>query len=312
MSEGTRLGPGREFDKIREMIALIGHSASQIGDDAAVIGLPGGDTLVVSTDTCVESVHFKREWMNFEEIGFRATAAALSDLAAMGASPLGVVVAYGVPTADIDSLGDLARGAGAAAAASSTVVVGGDLSSSDTVTVTVTVFGVSNRPLLRSAARTGDIVYVTGTFGAAKLALDALQSGSEPSPDARRRFVSPSPRIREALWLADRGANACIDISDGLSGDLGHIAAASGVELDIEVQYIPLFPGCRTEQALVSGEEYELCVTMPEQVDTDEFERLFGIPLTRIGTVLKSSKGRVDFGPGVDLGSASSFNHFRE
>lgn len=292
------------------MIRAVGHSASHIGDDAAVLDLPNGDKLVVSTDTSVENVHFKREWMTFEEIGFRATAAALSDLAAVGASPIGVVVAYGVQGSESDALADLARGAGAAAAASGTFVVGGDVSSSATISITATVLGTSTRPLLRSAAKNGDGIYLTGALGGAKLALDAFTSGAIPASRAREKFTKPAPRIREALWLAERGANACIDISDGLAGDLRHIAAASGVELVIDAQRIPLFPGSSLDDAVMSGEEYELCVTIPGSVDAAGFESLFQIPITKIGTVRESATARVNFGEGLELSIYNSFNHF--
>lgn len=305
-----RLGPGAEFEAIRAMIASAGHSAQHIGDDAAVLDLPNGGKLVVSTDTSVEDVHFKREWMTFEEIGFRAVASALSDLAAVGASPVGVVVAYGVPTRDRAALVDIARGAGAAATASRTTIVGGDVSSSGTITITATVLGISTRPLLRNSAKSGDAVYVTGTLGGARLALDALQSGQALSAAAREKFVKPAPRIREALWLVSQGANACIDISDGLGGDLGHIAAASSVSMNIDPGAIPLFPGSTARGAVASGEEYELCVTIPHEIDAAAFEALFEIPLTRIGTVVESGEAQVNFGAGFELDPQDSFNHF--
>lgn len=310
MSDATRLGPGDEFDTIRKMIEAAGHSAAHIGDDAAVLDMPSGEKLVVSTDTSVENVHFKREWMTFEEIAYRATAAALSDLAAMAASPAGVLVSYAVPTRDSGALEDLARGAGAAAAGAGTAIIGGDISSSDTIAITATVLGTAARPLLRSGAMPGDVVYVTGVFGGPWLALTALKAGEKPSPSAREKFVKPIPRIKEALWLAREGASACIDVSDGLAGELRHIAAASRVQINVAVQSIPHFDGVTFREALMSGEEYELCVTMPEEVDTREFASLFGIPLTLIGDVHASPTPEVSYRASASFGSLESFNHF--
>lgn len=308
MTDSVNLGRGAEFDRIRSMLHALGKNASGIGDDCAILDVPAGQRLVVSTDTSVENVHFKREWMTFEEVGYRATAAALSDLAAMAATPLGAMLAIAISAEDSDVLEELARGAGKAAAASRTAVVGGDLSSSETLSVTVTVFGSSARPLLRSSARVGDNVYVTGVLGGSQLALTAFLSGKTPEPVARRKFVQPVPRIREAVWLAERGASACIDISDGIVGDLRHIAAASGVGIDLAPGSIPLFKGTTIDAALRSGEEYELCVTAAEKIDTHEFEKAFGLPLTLVGCVIASDK------PDVIMSGVhkvfDSFNHF--
>lgn len=306
----TNLGPGGEFDRIRQMLRALGENARGAGDDAALLDVPAGHKLAVSTDTSVENVHFKREWMTFHEIGYRATAAALSDLAAMGASPLGAVIAIAIPPSDTDALNELARGAGEAAAASGTVIVGGDLSSSDILAVTVTVFGSTQRPLLRSGARVGDQLYVTGTLGASHSALTALQNGKKPSAAAREKFVHPTPRIREGLWLAKQGASACIDVSDGALGDLRHVAHASGVHIMVMGQLLPVFEGASIEMALLSGEEYELCATSPGELDTEEFRREFGIPLTLIGHVMASDKPEVTIGMNAMFRELGGFNHF--
>ncbi len=292
------------------MLRAFGTNATGIGDDAALLNVPSGQQLVVSTDTSVENVHFKRKWMTFEEIGYRATAAALSDLAAMGAAPLGVVLAIAIPSTDAAALDDLAKGAGDAAAECGTVIVGGDLSSSETLSLTATVFGSAKRPLLRKSARPGDSVYLTGRLGGSHAALTALQNGEAPSLQARGKFVRPTPRIREAMWLAEHGVNACIDISDGITGDLGHIAAASGVGITLLAHRIPVFDGTTSMTALSSGEEYELCVTSPHELDTQEFEKRFGIPLTFIGVVKASDTPGVVIGASAAISREGSFNHF--
>ena len=312
MTDSTNLGPGGEFDRIRRMLLALGANARGIGDDAALLDLADGSKLVVSTDTSLENVHIRRAWMTFEEIGYRATAAALSDLAAMGASPLGVVMAIAISPSDVDALEELARGAGEAAAASGTVIVGGDLSSSEALSVTATVFGTTRRPLLRRAAQADDHLYLTGLLGGSALALSALQNGVAPPQDARKKFVRPSPRIREAVWLAEQGVNACIDISDGIVGDLRHIAAASGVGIMLMGQNVPRFEGASLETALSSGEEYELCVTAPQKLDSAAFQKRFGIPLTLIGHVMASDNPDVTLGMSAGLKTPQAFNHFSE
>ena len=135
------LGPGKEFDLVRTLVDEWGKSAQHIGDDAAIITVPEGEKLVVTTDTSVDGVHFRHEWLNHFEIGYRATAAALSDLAAMGARPLGIVIALTLPEADRLSARALATGIREGASAVLCPIVGGDLSSGKTLSLTVTAFG---------------------------------------------------------------------------------------------------------------------------------------------------------------------------
>lgn len=313
MSEPTRLGPGAEFDKIRKMIAAMGQSAGSIGDDAAILSCPAGSQLVVSTDISVEDIHFRRDWLSFEEIGYRATAAALSDIAAMGANPIGVLLAIACPDEQAASLVEIARGAAAAAGDSGSAIIGGDLSGAAVLSITATVLGHSPRPLTRSGARAGDNLYVTGTLGGSALGLNALRRGANPMTGAREKFARPKPRISEALWLSEKGASSCIDISDGIVGDLGHIAAASGVNLLVDVDRIPLFSGASTDIALSSGEEYELCVTSVSDIDVDGFESKFGIPLSIIGVVEASKSPQVIFQKsGAQVEVPRSYTHFSE
>ncbi len=131
------LGPGKEFDLVRTLVTEWGKSAQRIGDDAAVLEVPPGDRLVVTTDTSVEGVHFKREWLNHFEIGYRATAASLSDLAAMGAHPIGIVIALTLPEGDRHEARDLATGIREGASAVMCPIVGGDLSSGKVLSLTI-------------------------------------------------------------------------------------------------------------------------------------------------------------------------------
>ena len=287
----TPLGPGREFDAIRELLARWGDRARGIGDDAAVLDVPAGEKLVVSTDASVEGEHFRRGWLTSTEIGYRATTAALSDLAAMAASPFGVLVAIALPDGWREELGALADGIGEAAAAAGAPIVGGDITRGTHLAITVTVLGSALQPLMRSGARPGDRIHVTGRLGGPARALAALAGGQAPDPTARERFSHPVPRIREARWLAARGATCAIDISDGLVADAGHLAAASGARIVLELDRVPVVDGADPTGAAASGEEYELLVALPPSVSVHDFEQLFRLPLTAIGEVQQPRAG---------------------
>jgi thiamine-monophosphate kinase len=286
MTQSIELGTGREFDIIRELLERWGPRALGIGDDAAMIHVPAGEQLVVSTDSSVEHIHFERAWLTPREIGYRATTAALSDLAAMAASPLGVLLALGLPQSWLDATGELGDGVGDAIDAAETLVRGGDITGASDLTIGVTVLGSTAAPLHRNGARIGDTVYVTGSLGGPGAALSAWERGDAPSAAARERFAHPVARIGEAMWLARGGARAAIDISDGLLADAGHIAAASGVNIQIDLDRLPLHEGVTAHDAAMSGEEYELVVCAPA-LNVSAFERATKLPLTAIGRVVE-------------------------
>ena len=281
------LGFGREFDAIRAMLDEWGPLATGIGDDAAVLAVPAGEQLVVSTDASVEGVHFRPEWMTASEIAERAASAALSDLAAMAAAPLGLLLALIVPGAWDDRLRPLARGVGVAASRARCPIVGGNVTRGAELSLTITGVGSARAPLARWGARVGDRVFVTGRLGGPAAALRALRAGATPAAADRRRLVAPIARLGEARWLRSRGARAAIDISDGLLADAAHLARASGVTIDLLPGAIPGVDGVSAEQAAASGEEYELLVAMDPEAppDVGEFSGAFGIPLTEIGRV---------------------------
>lgn len=281
----TPLGPGAEFDSIRRMLERWGPLARRIGDDAAVITSLGERALVASTDSSVENVHFRSDWLSPTEIGYRAAAAALSDLAAMGATPLGMLVAMGLPESWTHALDALTDGIGEAAHACDAPVIGGDMTRAGELSLTFTVLGTARDVLFRTGARPGDLLYVTGSIGGAGAALAAFQQGAKPLEAHRARFARPTPRIREGIWFSEQRASAAIDISDGIAGDLGHLAAASRVSISIEADRLPLAPHVSVRDALASGEEYELIVASPQPLDQEEFNRRFSVELTRIGTV---------------------------
>ncbi|HUQ18668.1 MAG TPA: thiamine-phosphate kinase [Gemmatimonadaceae bacterium] len=306
----TDLRPGTEFDLVRRLLARWRDRADGIGDDGVVLfGLDGGKT-VISTDASVENVHFRRDWLEPREIGYRATAAALSDLAAMAASPLAILLALTIPEswkADVDAIAD---GIGEAAEQSGARIVGGDLSEGRDLAIVVTVIGTAERTLTRSGARVGDRVYVTGRLGGPGAAVAALTNGRRPSRDERQRFAHPIPRIREAQWLAAHGATAGTDVSDGLVADLENIAVASGHGIVLDLDRVPVMASVSSRDAAASGEEYELAITASNALDTKVFEAEFGVPLTEIGKVDDGNRGVVTFENGVEVKPPAGYVHF--
>jgi thiamine-monophosphate kinase len=301
-AELPALAPGTEFDLIRRFYRRASWRprvdvAVGPGDDCAVVR---GEGIALSSDLSVEGVHFRRDWLSFREIGFRAAAGALSDLAAVAARPIGVLVSLAIPGADAgDPAVELMEGVREVVELVGGSVLGGDVTrSSGGLVLDVTVVGESPRPVLRSGAVRGDEVWVTGELGAPSAALRRLREGTEPDPAARERFARPIPRTREALWLATRGLpRAMVDLSDGLAGDALHISAASGVAVLLAEELVPVHPAARamasdTEDmlrlALGGGEDYELCFTAaPGSVRPQQgaFERETGVRLTCVGRI---------------------------
>jgi thiamine-monophosphate kinase len=264
-------------------------------DDAGVVRLPGGESLVVSVDTVVEDVHFDLSFCAPSDVGWKALMQALSDLAAMGASPVGALIAVGLPgepDVDVDVGFEFEAGAGAdatggtrgggelalgltdgvaeASAATGCPVVGGDLSSAGQLVVAVTVLGTvpvpvagggGDAPVSRSGARAGDIVVVTGPCGGSAAGLRELRAGS-PEADPRWAYRRPVARLAEGDMARRSGTHAMIDISDGLALDLHRLADASGVGFSLED--VPVAAGATFEEALGGGEDYELLLTVGE------------------------------------------------
>jgi thiamine-monophosphate kinase len=300
------MGQGVEFDTIRMLLSRWGDLAVDIGDDAAVLPAIGAGQRVVSTDACVEDVHFRRAWITPFEVGQRAAAAALSDLAAMGARAEGVLVAFVVPPAWYAALADVADGIGAQVRRAGARIVGGNLSRGQTFVITLTVIGVADPVVPRAGARVGDLVLVTGALGGPGAALTAWEEGRSPVAWARERFAAPQPRLAEGQRLAAAGASAMIDISDGLAADARHLGAASGVWLAIDPARLPVGPGVEPSSALQSGEEYELLVTMPPErfaALAPAWNAAGGVPLTPIGTAVEAT--------GEPVMPAAGHDHFR-
>jgi thiamine-monophosphate kinase len=276
------------------------------GDDAA-ISVPGGAT-ATSVDALVEGVHFERDQSGLPQIGRKALATALSDLAAMGAEPGEAYVVLGVPD-DLDEEGclQLLDGFVELATATGTCLAGGDVTRAPSLSLAITVVGHAAAPehfVTRGGARRGDVLALTGEIGAAAAGLLILDrpdlAADLPAATAaqlRERQLDPQPRIAAGRAVAAAGATAMIDLSDGLGGDAGHIAAASGAALRIEAATLPLAAGVAEvamaaereplELAISGGEDYELLVALPaERLDQARATvGSDGLALTRIGEV---------------------------
>lgn len=307
-------GPGAEFKLIQRLVRRLGTVAEGIGDDAAILEIPRNHRLVASTDTSTEGIHFHRDWLSSLEIGYRAGTSAASDIAAMGAEGMSMLVSLIIPQGWVPEVDGISGGVGAAARAAGMRIVGGDTTKGDQLSITVTVLGLVKRPLVRSAARLGDYVYVTGSLGGPAAAVAAYLAGESPAENCRDRFVRPQARINEARWLAGRGAHAAIDISDGLLADLGHIAAASGVRIEVDYDSVPVLRGVKPLLALTGGEEYELAVTSSIPIDTMHFEQRFNIPLTCIGRVTDgvAEVAVLKDGEIITEGFGGGFDHFAD
>ncbi|MFN2329504.1 MAG: thiamine-phosphate kinase [Chromatocurvus sp.] len=282
-----------EFELIARHFSAFGRGPGVVlgvGDDAAVLSIPDGCELVTSVDTLVEGAHFPEDAFP-EDIGYRCVAVAASDLAAMGARPLAVTLALTLPEADEFWLHAFSEGIGQACSAFYLPLVGGDTTRGPRV-ISVQVFGVieRGRAVLRGGARPGDAVWVSGTLGDAAAGLAVLQSRWQPAPDDGEylldRYYRPTPRLVLGEQLPGI-ASAAIDVSDGLLQDLGHIAAASGCAIEIQAEHLPLSAALQSHAdrhqqlawALSGGDDYELCITVPEALPAPE-------GFTRIGAVL--------------------------
>jgi thiamine-monophosphate kinase len=315
----SKLASGPEFDFIRAVLQETRRSHPLVrvgpGDDCAIVG-----ELALSTDASVEGVHFRRDWLDADEIGWRAVAAALSDLAAVAAEPIGVLVSIVMLPGDrADFARSVMRGAVAAAEANDAVLLGGDTTAGDMLMLDVTAVGRATHPVLRSSAKPGDEIWVTGRLGGSAAAVAAWQARRDPSAAARARYARPSPRLREARWLHERAElHAMIDLSDGLFGDVAHIAAASTCRIVLDKASIPLDEGAHAnyEQAVTGGEDYELCFMAAagsiEAVNA-EFEREFSLLLSHVGRVETGSGIWQRDADGIVLQvEARSYQHFKD
>jgi thiamine-monophosphate kinase len=274
-----------------------------IGDDATAWKNVSGITLA-TTDCLVQDVHFRLGQTAWRDLGWKALAINLSDIAAMGGTAEYALVTLGLPAdTEVEDVTDLYKGMLELGDRFGVAITGGDTTSSKTVFISLTVTGSADKRLLRrSAACPGDLIAVTGYLGAAaaglRLISDGAPSTAEETP-LRQAFLRPYPRIVEGAIILAAGGHAAIDVSDGLIADLGHICRASRVGARIEVERIPIhpaacqaFPTQALDIALGGGEDYELLFTASASV-IDKVKRKTNLPVSVIGEITASSPGVV-------------------
>jgi thiamine-monophosphate kinase len=283
------------IQRIRKLAsnAAQGRPVLGIGDDSAILQIPKGRQLLVTTDMCVEDVHFRRQWRPAGSVGHLCLARGLSDIAAMGGEPLACFLSLGLPSklpqAWVDGfVGGLLR----LAKRSRVPLAGGDTSGAPKITADILVLGTvpSGTALQRSGARPGDKVYVTGELGGPASILKRLYAGERLSAAMAARHCYPEPRLKTGLWLRNRRvATAMIDLSDGLSVDLAHICEESRVSALIDAQAIPLAQGTTLDLALHGGEDYELLFTASSKIKVPR--EIAGVRVTEVGEIQRKAAG---------------------
>jgi len=301
---------------IRRAIPAARGLVAGIGDDCAILRLPPGDELLVTTDFTLENVHFRRGWHAPEVVGRRCLTRGLSDIAAMGSQPRAAFLSLALDRRTPQSwVNAFLRGLLAAAAEFDIPLAGGDTAQSNGgIQADIVVVGSApaGTAIRRSGARPGDFIYVTGSLGGAAAALAALRKGKVRAADYPRHF-HPTARIEAGQWLRRRGlASSMIDISDGLSTDLGHLCDESGVGAEIEAAHIPRaivgHPDAPVsfDLALHGGEDYELLFTSRGRIPA----RIGRVAVTRIGRITRRRSLRLVSDRGARRLTPRGWEHF--
>ena len=262
-----------------------------IGDDCAILRPAPGSELLVTTDLCIENVHFRRAWHPPAVVGHRCLTRGLSDIAAMGGEPLACFLSLGLPK-DLSQkwVNDFLKGLLHLAKRFNVQLAGGDIAAAQEITADIVVTGQvpAGKAILRSGARPGDRIYVTGSLGGSGVTLKQLYAGKVIKPTRSSSHFYPTPRIEVGTWLRKhRLASAMIDLSDGLSVDLAHICAESRVSAMIIADQVPIGKGADLELALHGGEDYELLFTAPTRTKIPS--QIAGIKITEIGEIKNHS-----------------------
>jgi thiamine-monophosphate kinase len=317
----SRIG---EFGLIDRLERLVSHPDEQlvvgIGDDAAAVRTTPDRLLLLTADVLVERVHFDRRIHSFQQIGWRAMVANISDIAAMGGMPKHALISICLPgSMRVEEVEEIYGGLNAAAQEYGCAIIGGDTVTSPrdlVVSVALTGEVSEERLVTRGGARVGDLICVTGQLGGAQAGLAMLRllesTGTSPLPEeqwvqARDRHLWPRPRLREAQEVVRSGRiGAMIDVSDGLAGEVGHIARRSGVGAEIWEEKIPIGPQTLRvaeqlgisvlELALCGGEDFELVFTIPTDGVRDVTEIVFrktGTKISTVGKILPAGEGLV-------------------
>lgn len=312
----TRISELGEFGLIARLTAGLPRSADVIlgiGDDATILDIGGDELLVATCDAQVEDTHFRLRYMNPIDIGRRALAVNVSDVAAMGARPRYALISLMLPpTLDVAILDGIYTGLQAEAAQFGMSIVGGNIAkNTERLIIDITLLGTAKREriLRRDTAKPGDAVMVTGSLGssaAGLLVLEDEQLAAKISPEGMEEvlaaFRRPTPRVAVGQWLAEQGVITAMDVSDGLAADMAHICDASSVGVDIHAEALPIEPEVLTiatlagreplNLALFGGEDYELLFTLSEEradALSQELLRTTGVKATRIGKIREGS-----------------------
>jgi thiamine-monophosphate kinase len=325
----SQLGEFGLIDRIRRKVVVRRGVRIGIGDDAAWVDHPNGSSLITA-DLLIEGIHFDLRWTSLIDLGHKALAVNLSDIAAMGGTPAYAILSLGIPP-DFDSaqIDQLYQGINSLAKIAGVSIVGGDTNTANCLLISVCVIGhPPNRPVRRSGARVGDDIYVTGTLGDAALGLELLRNNRRTQKGAigqlLKRHHRPTPRLLAGALLAQRNiVTAMIDVSDGLIQDLGHICHASGVGATIEQAQLPLSKNFRAladgknmQLALSGGEDYELlfCAAPKQRRRIAMLAHRAKVPIARIGTCMGSANGiRVIDSSGAEIAiTLRGHDHFKK
>ena len=270
-----------------------------VGDDAAILNIDPGYQLVTSTDTFSEGVHFFKD-ASASDIAFKSLVANLSDIAAMGATPKCFTLALTLPKLDQNWLRNFSESLKNTAEFFKVSLIGGDTTRGP-LNISITIMGVieNSKAILRSSARVGDDIYVSGNIGDAAYCLKKIINGQKPTQDQHRSLNRPTPRVKLGIALKDI-ANSCIDISDGLEQDLSHILKASSVGAEIDIKKLPISKPLLDyiksngdwSIPLCGGDDYELCFTVPKihTRSLKEISELCNVKITKIGVIVNTKK----------------------
>ena len=307
-----------EFDVIGRLSSLLPPAPDEvvvpIGDDCAVVRI-GGKTWAAASDMLIEGRHFKG-WAAPEDVGYKAVAVNASDVAAMGGTPRFVLVSAAAP--DPETALGVFGGMAEACREFGLYPLGGDTTGADVIAVNVAILGeLEAEPILRSGARPGHLLAVTGELGASAAGLLALEGGVEGFERLKGRLLRPRPRLGAGIAAARLGVGAMIDLSDGLASDVRHVCGASGVGCAVDLDRLPVSDDTRELAAFLGrdpgalaaggGEDYELLVSAPERVLSDLAETV-EVPVTVVGKITESG---IAFRRGNEtVGDLSGWDHF--
>ncbi len=284
------------IERIRRAAGKSRRSGLGIGDDCAVLPLPKGHEALITTDFTLENIHFRRAWHPPDSVGHRCLARGLSDIAAMGGIPRAAFLSLAVPGKLLQGWIDgFIRGLLQLASNSDVLLAGGDTAQSlGGILADIVVLGSvpAGKAVLRSSARSGNLLYVTGTLGESVAALNALRDGKKLRPRSYPKHFYPQPRLEVGRYLREKNiATSMIDVSDGLSTDLGHICDESGVGAVVYAEALPFGKKADVMLALHGGEEYELLFTAAPHRRVPK--EIAGVPVTLIGEITRGNAMKV-------------------